>query len=124
MDQVEHRVGNLERRADTTDQRLDEHGRRLDKYDDNMQRVWERLDTHRDVQIKTQTLVEVGNQQTADLRTSFEAFKQSQEKRRLEDENATKARAPKWAQVVVTGGALLISLISLIVVLLSGGGHL
>lgn len=117
---AEKRVSDLESWAKGTEQRMDEIGRRMDKQDANLQRIWERLDEHRDGQIKTQTLVEVGNRDTAELKTAFQAFREVQEHRRAQEDMAAKARRPSWIQVIITGGSLLVAVISLIAVIMRG----
>lgn len=60
-DQIEGRVSKVETR-------LDVHEKRLDKVDETMQRISERMDQQRDGQVRTQTLVEVGNKDVSDLK--------------------------------------------------------
>jgi len=117
---VDQRVGDLEGWAKSADRRFDEIGRRMDKQDLNLQRIWERLDLHRDGQVKTQTLVEVGNRDVAELKASFNTFRASQEKEEL----AAKGRRPSWIQVIFAAGAMLIGAASLVVaiVAVSHGG--
>lgn len=58
MSDIEARVDKLEYRADKTD----EH---LNKMDDGHQRIWQRLDAHRDMQVETKAkLEEVGKDVT------------------------------------------------------------
>jgi len=67
----DQRIGTLEGWSQSADRRFDEIGRRMDKQDTNLQRIWERLDLHRDGQVKTQTLVEVGNRDVAELKVQM-----------------------------------------------------
>lgn len=74
MDEEQHvhqRIGDLEGWAKSVDRRFDEISKRMDKQDTNLQRIWERLDMHRDGQVKTQTLVEVGNRDISELKVQM-----------------------------------------------------
>lgn len=118
----------VESRVDKLETRVDEHGRRIDRIDASHQRIWERLDQQSAGQVRTQTLIEVGNRDVADLKASFMAFRQEDQRRRdgdlereSDEDQADKARQPAWWQVLLVGGTFLVALASLLVSLARGG---
>lgn len=112
MVELDARVGQLEYRADKTDERMN-------KMDENHNRIWERLDMHRDVQIETKTKVEEVGKDVNTLNTQMVKLVDSQNMfiQTINDKIAKQSltSTSKWEQFFSKGFWLLIgAVISLI----------
>jgi uncharacterized coiled-coil protein SlyX len=99
--------------------RLDENDRRFDKIDMNIQRMWEKIDSHREESIKTQTMVErLGKDLTEsrmDNRTLFERMNEKLDKLSSKFTESETKHISKWEGIWAKVAWALIGILGAIV---------
>lgn len=145
---VEKRVGELERRTDSHESQIADLGRRFGSFEvaqtelstaqkelaSAQKELAKSVISIEHQQIRTQTLVEVGNKKTDELSSRFISYVDSEfqrrenerkekDRRHEEIELAKKARTPNWWLVLLTVALAIVALASLIYRMFSTAVH-
>jgi chromosome segregation ATPase len=113
--------------------RMDQNDKRFDKIDLNIEKIWEKIDAHRESSIKTQTLVErLGKDLTEsrmDNKSLFDKLgdkidvlhtKMSTAEGVHSEKHANRVNMPFWAQAGIGLVALVVSIGTMVIMIVKG----
>lgn len=91
----------MEKRVSSLETRVDAVERQNEKTDASLQRMWERMDQHRDAQVRTQTLVEEVGKDVTEVRLQITKLADAQNESR-------QAASGKWEEFFGKGFWLVV----------------
>jgi chromosome segregation ATPase len=89
----------IDERVSALETRMAAMEKRFDKVDNNLTRIWERIDQHREGQVRTQTLVEVVDKNVSELKVQIAKNTDTQNEilQRLNDQKH--AETSRWEKL-------------------------